>query len=260
MRRKGRSVSGLFCEDYEMKLFIIQYDASCRMSDYIEGLDTKYELIDDVSIHITSNERMLKASILINNVSDPEKSLELAIKLFSNFIDKICITYSMTIEAIDIHEASRVLATPIEEGKGAMGVLLWQGMRITGEAHAYMNHKVKKDITQYDFEELPYEIKLFGVAMRQSDPVLRYMILYNLLLTCNDDKQKKVDCALRKIEPDILMTDKPAPLKGKETRYTRLRNEIAHKREGVDINTTVKEISEVVTTFASLVKRIITDE
>jgi hypothetical protein len=81
-------------------------------------------------------------------------------------------------------------------------------------------------------------------------PVEEFMHLYSLLLDLLGgvkDEQKLVDAFVQTVEPTIALTPSPAPrLKNKgvtETTYTRLRNELAHRRPGVDVAATKKEMA-----------------
>ena len=59
------------------------------------------------------------------------------------------------------------------------------------------------------------------------------MHLYAILLSLFNDKQKNVDSFVASIEPSVEQTQMPGRAAGMlETIYTRLRNELAHKRQG----------------------------
>lgn len=73
----------------------------------------------------------------------------------------------------------------------------------------------------------------YRFACNQRDPVTRFMFLYNILLQLNNDRQPKVEAFIREVIPDVEEYEDPRPHKtGKETVFTRLRNEVGHVREG----------------------------
>ena len=98
---------------------------------------------------------------------------------------------------------------------------------------------------------------LFRAARQSAGPVEEFMHLYNLLLMiCNDD-QRKVDAFVRKTEPGAPQTRSPRNPKVMETVYTRLRNELAHPRKGVDLHDTKAEMANRLGGLVSLTKQAI---
>jgi hypothetical protein len=85
---------------------------------------------------------------------------------------------------------------------------------------------------------------LFRSAMKTENSVERFLHLYHILLLFYNDSQADVDAFIVAQNPMIART--PSPLSGKkgkaETVYTRLRNELAHQRAGVDLDDTKREM------------------
>ncbi len=82
--------------------------------------------------------------------------------------------------------------------------------------------------------------------------------LYTILLTFYNDKQKEVDRFIITQQPLVLQTQKPdRPAGTMETRYTRLRNELAHRRVGVDVVNTKAEAINQLAALRGLVKKAI---
>jgi hypothetical protein len=91
----------------------------------------------------------------------------------------------------------------------------------------------------------------YRFAVSQSDPVARFMFLYNIMLALHNDKQPQVDSFICGKVPKVPQRLNP---KGRmETVYTCLRNEVGHAR-GTPPKRTREEIQENLAAFQKLVK------
>lgn len=100
----------------------------------------------------------------------------------------------------------------------------------------------------------------YRFVLNQSDAVVRFMFLYNILLQICGDDQGKIDDFIRRKIPDVAQSQSPYHNRGvKETVYTRLRNEVGHRRAGTYLEQTRTEIEGNVANFQALVKKAITD-
>ena len=95
----------------------------------------------------------------------------------------------------------------------------------------------------------------YRFSCNQSDAVARYMFLYNILLQLHNDSQTQVDDFIRREEPAVAQS--PSPRSGMETIYTRLRNEVGHRRPGVTPEQTRTEMESKMTGLQELTKRAI---
>lgn len=68
------------------------------------------------------------------------------------------------------------------------------------------------------------------------------MHLYNVLLMLVDDSQANVDVFIRSEDPSVPQTRSPRGVT--ETVYTRLQNELAHPRAGVNLQDTKRKMAE----------------
>jgi hypothetical protein len=102
---------------------------------------------------------------------------------------------------------------------------------------------------------------LFRSARQSVSPVEEFMHLYNILLMIYNDKQADVDSFIISEDPTVPQTKappkKPGALGKMETVYTRLRNELAHKRTGVNLENTKSEMSQRLGGLIRLTKRAI---
>lgn len=103
----------------------------------------------------------------------------------------------------------------------------------------------------------------YRFALNQSDAVARFMWLYNILLQLEGgsrqwqkQKQKPVDNFIRSVEPDVKQSQRPGE-QYEETIYSRLRNEVGHKRPDATPQKTRDEIKENVSGLQELVKEAI---
>lgn len=103
-------------------------------------------------------------------------------------------------------------------------------------------------------------ISEFAYSLTPRDPLAKFMLLYNLILQIVGDSQKKVDETIKKYDPNVFVIKIKRKVNGiekefEETIYTKLRNEIAHKRDGVFKQDTIKEIKDNLTQFIRIVKK-----
>lgn len=100
---------------------------------------------------------------------------------------------------------------------------------------------------------------LFRSALQSEGPVEKYMSLYQILLMLFNDKQQRVDEFIRNQDPSVPQSLSPNPnsrnLEIMETIYSRLRNEFAHRRLGVNINDTKVAMAQRWSNLAALTKR-----
>jgi hypothetical protein len=88
--------------------------------------------------------------------------------------------------------------------------------------------------------------------------VEEYMHLYAILLELFGDAQNDVDAFIRTVEPNVAQSQHPKRAAGvMETVYTRLRNELAHRRPGADIEQTKKDMAAKVADLRGIVKEAI---
>ena len=119
-----------------------------------------------------------------------------------------------------------------------------------------LTHHLKADLEQ---TSPPGESNfgLFRSARQSMSPVEEFMHLYHILLMLYRDSQSQVDRFIVSEEPDVKQTQDPRSDRNhKETVYTRLRNEFAHKR-AVNIDNTKTEMANHLHGLKTLAKRAI---
>ncbi len=98
--------------------------------------------------------------------------------------------------------------------------------------------------------------KIYRLAVNNQDTLGKFMLLYSVISQLTENEyQDEVDELIRNVEPNVKQTPKPSingrTLRGNpnETIFTRLRNEIAHRRPNADMQITSKEIKENINKF-----------
>jgi hypothetical protein len=106
--------------------------------------------------------------------------------------------------------------------------------------------------------------KMYRLAVNQQDTLGKFMLLYSVMLQLTKNElQDEVDKLILNIEPNVKQTPKPPKLKKRskvnpnETIFTRLRNEIAHRRANVDIKNTSEEIKKNINDLDLIVIKIL---
>ena len=106
-------------------------------------------------------------------------------------------------------------------------------------------------------------LRMFYDSATITEPIGRFISLYTLMLHyCSDgqnDSQAKVDEAILSIDSTVAEFKSPK-FKGYETIFTRLRNELSHKRDGVDILETHNQVRRNIYRFEQIVKIHVLDE
>lgn len=138
---------------------------------------------------------------------------------------------------------------------------LGQGQGASSQAHCTVTTglesiaQVKQKMRQhYDLSRL----QTFFDSATVIEPIGRFISLYTLMLHyCSDsqkpDSQKKVDEVIVNIDPTVAQYKSPKG-NGYETVFTKLRNELSHKRDGVIMVETHEQVRKNVDRFERIVK------
>jgi hypothetical protein len=103
---------------------------------------------------------------------------------------------------------------------------------------------------------------LFRSARQSLGHVEEFMHLYHILLMlCNqqyqEEKQKRVEDFIKNQDPNVQQKPDPRDPKVMETVYTRLRNKLGHKRAGVNLEDTKREMGHWLPGLIALTQRAI---
>lgn len=117
-------------------------------------------------------------------------------------------------------------------------------------------NRIKQGMKQnYDLSKL----QLFFDSATITEPIGRFISLYALMLHYCSDNQKKVDEAIVDIDSTVAQYKSP---KGNwyETIFTKLRNELSHKRDGINMIETHNQVRVNVDRFEFIVRSYVLGE
>lgn len=101
-----------------------------------------------------------------------------------------------------------------------------------------------------------YDLELlirYNYCLLILEPIGKFVSLYALLLSFANDKQNAIDGLIKSVYPEVTMSTSPHT--GKPgTIFTRLRNELAHRRSNTSIMKTHDEIKSNLDKFVDVVK------
>lgn len=110
--------------------------------------------------------------------------------------------------------------------------------------------RIKENMKQhYDLSKL----QIFFDSATVTEPIGRFVSLYTLMLHDCDDSQRKVDKVTLGIDSTVAEYKSPQG-NWYETVFTKLRNELSHKRDGVNILETHDQVRKNVERFERIVK------
>ena len=117
--------------------------------------------------------------------------------------------------------------------------------------------RLRADLEQESYGGEAY-FGLYRSARQSSGAVEEFMHLYHIVLMLFGDSQARVDEFIKQELPSVPQTRDPRPEKQTmETVFTRLRNELAHRRPDVNVEKTKSEMARWVDRLAALAARAI---
>lgn len=100
-------------------------------------------------------------------------------------------------------------------------------------------------------------LQMYYDAATIIEPIGRFISLYVLLIHHFSDSQKKVDRAILSVDPTVSQFKSPINGKIYETVFTKLRNELSHRRKSVHILKTHDDVKSNLERFERIVKKLI---
>jgi hypothetical protein len=212
--------------------------------------------VEKVEIEGPKGDELL-TTVYLASVTTREEGRALATTVNTAALDRISFFYNIAIEDAQVTDAQFSLINPppgdhIQLDVGEF-LLLGENLRVVLGVSA-PNLQAKLEQASPDGES---RFGLFRAARQSTGPVEEFMHLYNLLLMICNDEQRDVDAFIRQEEPGVPQAPSPRYPGVMETIYTRLRNELAHPRKGVDLHDTKAEMANRVGGLMSLTKRAI---
>lgn len=199
----------------------------------------------------------IQATVYISAVTTDENARVIATRLITSVLDRLSFIHNLAIGPSSITSS---ILTPLDMQPSEMVHIHTADTLIFGgevTAIASISSSTIKGALECGTYPGENWYGLFRSALQSESPVEKYMHLYNILLTLSNDEQKQVDEFVRDQEPMVFQSPHPKFVGTMETIYSRLRNEFAHKRSGVNINDTKVAMAQRWINLAALTKRAI---
>ncbi len=199
----------------------------------------------------------IQTTVYLASVVSHEEGRALAAQVNTAALNRICFNYNIAIENA---RNTGDQFSPINPEPGVLAIMLTDYAAFVGEVRSVLGIEAAELKTKLEHASPPGEnyYGLLRSARHSLSPVEEFMHLYHILLMIYNDKQADVDSFIVSEDPAVPQTQ--APLKGQgimETVYTRLRNEFAHRRAGVNLDNTKSEMATRLGGLIGLTKRAI---
>lgn len=180
-----------------------------------------------------------------------DNKLQIGNNLISKILDILSFEYKSGIKQAKIIE--KKIASFNEDHSGLSSFLTISKPSVTKNQLSTIIDKHNNDNIYID---------LYRIAINENNPIASFMLLYNILLnvTSNNGRegQNLVEKYIKNNFPETEFTQNEFN-KNQESIFTRLRNEIAHKRNNSNFKTTKKEIRNNLKQFKKIVQKVILD-
>jgi len=198
----------------------------------------------------------IKSTVYLACVATQNDGRAIATKVNRAVLDRICFFHDIAIENARI---SSDKFSPLVSQPGVLAVAVGEYV-LTGDKVSLVIGitvvKLKDELEQVSPKGECY-FGLFRSARQSESPVEEFMQMYRILLELCSDSQSKVDAFILSEDPSIPQTPNPIKPGAMETIYTRLRNELAHRRAGVSLDSTKAEMGNRLGGLTAIVKRAI---
>jgi hypothetical protein len=197
----------------------------------------------------------ITSTIHVHSMATEDDGRMVAAKVNNAALDRISFFYGLAIERAKRTSDQFAPENPqpgvLAVSAGLYSVLGFEGKLLIGIPPSTIKNKLelKSPPGEHHFSS-------FRSARQSESPVEEFMHLYLMLLALCGSKQEEVDAFIVAQNPSVPQTPIPRK-KGQETIYTRLRNELAHKRTGVNIEETKVEMAKRIGELADIVRKAI---
>ncbi len=214
--------------------------------------------VDRVDVEGPNGDEIL-STVHLASVATPEDGKAIATKANTAALNRISFFHNIAIEDGQITGAQFF---PLNPEPGVLAAALGEYLMIGEALECVIGIPAARLKTELEQATPPGEqnFGLFRSARQSMSSVEEFMHLYHILLMLSNDSQANVDAFILGEDPAVPQTPGPRPRKGPpvmETVYTRLRNEFAHKRAGVNLDNTKAEMADRLGGLIALTKRAI---
>jgi len=204
-------------------------------------------------VKIKTEKEFLSITFFIHNIFCKDEALSLTRDTAELIANKI--SFELNCQIGDIWCNGYFLPKKDENGHvGSSSLLVSCNIVGATVTHGFEITQKLKEFLEEPSKDSDRYLALFRFALNQTNSITRFLFLYNLMLLLNGDKQRDVDVQILFINNNTPVTPDPRNPKIMETIYTRLRNEVGHRRSNVDPTKTTKEIQQNISVFQNIVK------
>ena len=206
---------------------------------------------------IATEERTICVSVDVSSVSTPDDGVRLALAITETALNRLAFVHQIALPPAKV--TSREF-TSMSAGPGHVAVLAPAYITVQGHVvDLVVGLSLANIKAALEPAALPGEQNFGSIrsARNSVGAVEEFMHLYAILLGFFGDKQNDVDAFIVSVDQAVPQTQSPIKAGAMETIYTRLRNELAHRRPGVDIDSTKQQMAARVGDLRGLVKEAI---
>jgi len=212
--------------------------------------------VDKVEIEAPNGDE-IRTTIHLASVASHDSGRAFATKVNTTVLNRIAFHHNVAIENARITGDQ---FSPLNPQPGVLAVAAGAYALTGGAARMVVGIPSAQLKSMLEKASLPGEDKygFFRSARQSMSPVEEFMHLYNILLIIYTDSQADVERFIVSEDPAVSRTQHPLKAPGvMETVYTRLRNELGHKRPGVSLDNTKSEMANQLGGLIALTKRAI---
>jgi hypothetical protein len=217
----------------------------------------KQASVEKIVIESQSGYEIL-STVHLAGVATEGEGRALASKVLTAVLDRIAFRYSLAIEDSQIVSSwfDSVIPLPGAQVQPHSGELASIGQQV-GLVYGIPAADLKTELERTTLSGESF-FSSYRLALQSRSPGEKFMHLYSLLLRFFDDEQVRVDDFIRSQDSAVPQSQDPrAGRSTRETVYTRLRNEFANRRSGVNMQDTKAEMEQHVGGLIGLVKQAI---
>lgn len=217
--------------------------------------DPKKPGVDRIEMEATTGDD-IQSTVYFSSVATEDEGRAIAAQVNAAALNRISFFHTIVIEnaRITSTDFSRLNPEPnhLYAGAGHFSLTGYPVRLVTGLTAAGLRNELEQSTSPGE-----RNFGLFRSARQSASPVEEFMHLYHILLMLFDDHQVNVDAFINQEEPAVPQTPHPLKQDVMETMYTRLRNEFAHQRSGVNLETTKTEMASKLGELIAITKRAI---
>ena len=198
------------------------------------------------------------STVHLSGVATERVGRAIANKVLTAVLDRIAFRYSLAIEDSQIVSSWFDPVNPppgaqVQPHSGELAIIGQQANLVFGIPAA----DLKTELERTTLSGEPF-FSSYRLALQSRSPVEKFMHLYSLLLRFFEDEQAKVDDFIRSQDSAVPQSPDPRPgHSNRETVYTKLRNEFAHRRSDGNMQDTKADMEQHVDRLIGLVKQAI---